>query len=143
MTTNGNGKGGRHRVEINWTEFEGYCAMQCTLREIADYFNCSEDTIERRVIEHYHCGFAEIFKRKRQKGLMSLRASLFNLSKKQGNVAIFLAKNWLGMVDKQEVDVTNKDAAVEDLTDDELAWIVKGGSRRGTVKATVSPQSVN
>ena len=102
VTNNGNG-GGRHKIEIDWKQFEAYCAVQCTLREIADYFNCSEDTIERKVREHYGCGFSDVFKRKRQAGLISLRANLFKLSAKQGNVAIFLAKNWLGMVDKREI----------------------------------------
>ena len=102
-----NGNGGRHKIEIDWGQFEDQCAQQCTLREIADFFNCSEDTIERRVKEHYECGFAELFKRKRQKGLMSLRRNLFRLSETQSAVAIFLAKNWLGMVDKQEI--TGKD----------------------------------
>ncbi len=93
----------RHKIEIDWKRFESYCAVQCTLREIADYFNCSQMTIERKVKEHYSCGFVDIFKRKRQKGLMSLRANLFKLSETQGNVAIFLAKNWLGMNDKTEI----------------------------------------
>lgn len=96
-------KPGSRRINIDWKRFEGQCAMQCTLREIADYFNCSEDTIERRVKEHYGGGFAEIFKRRRQVGLMSLRASLFALAKKNAYVAVFLAKNWLGMADKQEM----------------------------------------
>ena len=96
--------GGRPKINIDWKRFESYCAVQCTLREIADYFNCSEMTIERKVKEHYNCCFVDIFKRKRQAGLMSLRANLFKLSEKQGNVAIFLAKNWLGMSDKQEIE---------------------------------------
>ena len=104
MATNGkNGNGGRPKIDIDWKKFEAYCAVQCTLREIADYFNCSEMTIERKVKAHYGCCFVDVFKRKRQKGLMSLRANLFKLAEKQGNVAIFLAKNWLGMVDKQEI----------------------------------------
>lgn len=98
-----NHNGGRPKINIDWKQFEAYCAIQCTLREIADYFNCSEMTIERKVKEHYNCCFVDIFKRKRQKGLMSLRANLFKLSEKQGNVAIFLAKNWLGMKDTQEL----------------------------------------
>ena len=101
--TNGNGNGGRPKINIDWKDFDAYCAEQCTLREIADHFNCSEKTIERKVQEHYGCPFGDIFRRKRQKGLMSLRANLFRLSGKQGNVAIFLAKNWLGMTDKVEV----------------------------------------
>ena len=99
----------RGKIEIDWEDFETYCEQQCTLREIADYFNCSQRTIERKVKEHYGCLFVDIFKRKRQKGLMSLRANLFELSKKQGNVLIFCAKNWLGMSDKQEVEHSQKE----------------------------------
>jgi len=102
--TNGNGNsGGRPKIEIDWKRFESYCAVQCTLREIADYFDCSEKTIERKVKEHYGCPFVNIFKRRRQKGLMSLRASLFKMSEKSPQMAIFLAKNWLGMADRTEV----------------------------------------
>jgi len=94
----------RGKIEIDWEQFEAYCAVQCTLREIADNFNCSEMTIERKVKEHYGCCFVDIFKRKRQKGLMSLRANLFRLAEKHPQMAIFLAKNWLGMSDKQEIE---------------------------------------
>ena len=94
------------RIELNWEQFEGQCAIQTTLREIADYYNCSEDTIERRVKEHYHCGFADIFKRKRQVGLMSLRRNMFKMSEKSPQMAIFLAKNWLGMKDVQDIEGT-------------------------------------
>lgn len=104
MAKPNNTNGGRPKIIIDWKQFEAYCAIQCTLREIADYFNCSQMTIERKVKEHYNCGFVDIFKRKRQKGLMSLRANLFKLSEKQGNVAIFLAKNWLGMKDSHELE---------------------------------------
>ena len=109
MTANGTGfnGNGRPKINIDWKQFEAYCAVQCTLREIADYFNCSEKTIERKVKEYYGCPFGDVFKRKRQKGLMSLRANLFRLSEKQGNVAIFLAKNWLGMTDSHEVTGTD------------------------------------
>ena len=90
-------------IIIDWKQFEAYCAMQCTLREIADYFNCSEKTIERKVKEHYDCLFVDAFKRKRQVGLMSLRRNMFNLATKHPSMAIFLAKNWLGMKDVQEI----------------------------------------
>ena len=132
MANNNNHNGGRPKIIIDWKQFEAYCAIQCTLREIADYFNCSEDTIERKVKEHYACGFSEIFRRKRQKGLMSLRANLFKLSEKQGNVAIFLAKNWLGMSDKQEIEHSgNISRSLEEYTTEELLTIIESG-RRGT-----------
>jgi len=120
----------RQKIEIDWKEFEIYCAAQSTLREIADYFNCSEDTIERRVKEHYNIGFAEVFKRKRQKGLMSLRAGLFKLAMKQGNVAIFLAKNWLAMSDKQEIEHSGSiSRSLEEYTTEQLLAIIESGGR--------------
>jgi len=128
------------KINIDWKEFEAQCAMQCTLREIADYFNCSEDTIERRVREHYNCGFADIFKRKRVKGLMSLRASLFKLGGKQGNVAIFLAKNWLGMKDRQEIEHSGHILSEADISDKDLQKIIEEGSSKGTHKKAHRPK---
>jgi len=137
MTTNGNG---RPKVNIDWKQFEAYCAIQCTLREIADYFNCSEKTIERKVKEQYGSPFVDVFKRKRQKGLMSLRANLFKLSEKQGNVAIFLAKNWLGMKDSQEIEHSGYiGKGAEELSDEQLATIIEGRRSRGVIKETESP----
>ena len=140
MTENGkNGNGGRRKIEIDWKQFEAYCATQCTLREISDYFNCSEDTIERRVKEHYDCGFAETFKRKRQKGLMSLRANLFKLSETHSAMAIFLAKNWLNMEDKQGIEHSGYIDKTEDLSDEALTNIIASrSSRRATEEAPSS-----
>lgn len=101
---------GRPKVIIDWKLFETQCELQCTLREIAAYFNCSEMTIERKVKEHYGRCFVDVFRRKRQGGLLSLRVSLFNLGKKDGRVAVFLAKNWLGMADKQETVLTGDES---------------------------------
>jgi len=94
---------GTKQIVIDWEKFESLCRMQCTLREIADAFNCSEATIERRVTEKYGCRFVDIFKRKRQGGLISLRQNMFKMAAKHPNMAIFLAKNWLGMTDKTEI----------------------------------------
>ena len=135
MARKGNNNGGRPKMDIDWKQFESYCAIQCTLREIADYFNCSQMTIERKVKEHYGYGFVDIFKRKRQKGLMSLRANLFRLAEKHPVMAIFLAKNWLGMSDKQEIEHSgNIGKGAEDLSDEELANIVASRCSNRTTK---------
>jgi len=97
-------KRGRKPIEIDWKLFDGFCQMQCTLWEIACYFNCSEDTIERRVKEKTGVNFAEYFGKKRIAGLMSLRRNMFRMSEKNPAMAIFMAKNWLGMADKQEIE---------------------------------------
>ena len=104
--------GGRPKIDIDWKRFESYCAMQCTLREIADYLDCSERTLEDKVKAHYNLRFCDVFKRKRQVGLMSLRSNLFKLSGKHPVMAIFLAKNWLGMKDVSVLEGGDKDKPI-------------------------------
>lgn len=96
---------GRPIKEINWEEFEKLCAIQCTLGEIAAWFCCSEDTIERRVQEEYGQTFAEVFSQKKKIGKMSLRRTLFQKAQ-EGNptLLIWLSKQHLGMRDKTEIE---------------------------------------
>ena len=116
------------KINVDYKQLERFCFIQCSLREIAAFFNCSEDTIERRVKEHFGVTFAEYFSKKRVGGLISLRRNLFKLSEKNAAVAIFLAKNWLGMADKQEIEHSGNISKAEDLSDEELAEIIE--SRR-------------
>ncbi len=132
MTNNG-GKPGRPRIAIDWKLFDSLCQLQCTLREIAAFFNCSEDTIENRVRQERGVSFSEYFAKKRVGGLITLRRNLFRMSEKNPITGIFLAKNWLGMADKQEVAHTLK-KAVEEFTDEELANIIQSRRRGGTAK---------
>lgn len=98
----------RPRKEIDQEDFEKLCGLQCTLEEIAGWFKCSEDTIERWCKRTYHESFAEAYKKHSVQGKISLRRNLFNLSKTNGGTAIFLAKNLLGMRDS--VEYNDKDA---------------------------------
>lgn len=102
-------KGGRPKKEIDWNEFDKLCFIQCTLREIAHWFDCSEDTIERAVKREHDLAFAEYYRIKADKGIISLRRVGFQKAM-EGIPAywIFHAKNYLGMSDKQEFVVQNK-----------------------------------
>jgi IS30 family transposase len=138
-TLNGNGTNGigRPRLEIDWKEFDKLCAIQCSLREIAAWFECSDKTIERKVREHSGSSFAEYFAKKRVKGLISLRHNMFQMSERNPAVAIFLAKNLLGMSDKQEVQHSgNIGNNPSDLSDEELLGIIERRRSRGTAKET-------
>jgi hypothetical protein len=97
---------GRPVIEIDYDTFEQLCELQCTLAEIATWFRCSEDTIERRVQEHYNCTFAEIYEQKKGAGKIALRRAQSKAAQ-SGNPAllIFLGKNILGQKDKTEVDL--------------------------------------
>lgn len=94
---------GRPKIEINWFEFDKLCAIQCSLREIAGWFDCSEDTIERRVKETHDVTFAEYFDQKRGKGKIALRRKQYDVAM-NGNVSmlIWLGKQYLDQSDKQE-----------------------------------------
>ena len=86
---------GRRAVNINLTELERLCSIQCTDQELASFFEVDVRTIERRKKKP---AFAAALERGRAKGRVSIRRMLFTLAAK-GNVAaaIFLAKNLLGL----------------------------------------------
>ncbi|MBS6864569.1 MAG: helix-turn-helix domain-containing protein [Oscillospiraceae bacterium] len=95
----------RPRIKIDQASFEKLCSLQCTLAEIAVFFGCSEDTIERWCKRIYHSGFAEVFAQKRNLGKIALRRSQFRLAEKNATMAIFLGKQYLG----QREEVTSDD----------------------------------
>ncbi len=103
MTTNGNGKMGRPKINIDFKELEKLCHIQCSEMEIADWFHCTVDTVNARVKEKFGITFSEYFQKHRVSGKVALRRNLFKLAEKQGHVAIFMAKNWLGMKDSHEI----------------------------------------
>lgn len=96
-------KMGRPRKEINNNEFEKLCGLQCTLEEIAGFFDCSPDTIENWCKREYDNTFSDIYKKLSYGGKLTLRRNMLRLSEKSATMAIFLAKNWLGMTDNVEI----------------------------------------
>jgi transcriptional regulator CtsR len=101
---------GRPTIELDWEEFDKLCEIQCTLKEIASWFECSPDTIERRVKEKFGINFADYYEQKRGKGFISLRRLQFQAAC-SGSIPmlIWLGKQWLGQKDKQEIDHTTED----------------------------------
>lgn len=116
-------KPGRPSIEIDARQFENLCGLQCTAEEIASFFDCSVDTIERWCIRTYEMSFAEVFKIKRGVGKISLRRSQMKLAEKYPAMAIFLGKQYLDQTDKVETTITGIDAnlrkEVEDFLNDD------------------------
>lgn len=109
---------GRPReTNIDWHEFDKLLALQCKKDEIASWFDCSEDTIERRVKEAHNMTYAEYSALKMGKGKIALRRNQLQLSKTNAAMAIFLGKNWLGQSDKldQDIRVSNSDEEIRDM----------------------------
>ena len=96
-------KGGRPRIEIDKTQFEKLCGLQCTRDEIAAFLNVSHDTLERWCNREYGESFASVFAKKKEFGKVSLRRMQFKLAEKNAAMAIFLGKNMLGQTDHVEV----------------------------------------
>lgn len=103
-------KVGRPKIKIDKAQFEKLCGLQCTLEEIAGFFDCSEDTIERWCEATYNKNFAEVFRLKRGKGKVSLRRNQWRLSETNAAMAIFLGKQYLGQSDKPEENIDTEDA---------------------------------
>lgn len=83
---------GRPRKEIDLVELEKLCQIQATAEEIAGWFECSVDTISRRIVEAYGVTFAEYYKQASSGGKISLRRKQFQKAQ-EGNVAMLI---WLG-----------------------------------------------
>ena len=102
-------KMGRPEVKIQKEDFEKLCSMQCTLVEIAGFFDCSEDTIENWCKKTYRGQtFSEVHKKKSAKGKISVRRKQFQVAE-AGNVSmlIWLGKQYLDQKEpKQEVSLS-------------------------------------
>jgi len=108
---------GRPKIEINWEEFDKLCGLLCTLEDIAGYFNCSEDTIERRCKEELGETFAEDYKQRCSKGRVSIRRQQMRVAM-DGNPAmlIWLGKQHLGQKEpERDLNVRNVDIDDETL----------------------------
>ncbi len=108
---------GRPRIEIDWKEFDKLCGLQCTLEEIAGWYNCCVDTIENRVKEEHSITFSEYFKQKRSSGKISLRRKQYETAM-SGNptMLIWLGKQYLKQTDKivNEIQEVNLEFKSED-----------------------------
>lgn len=100
-------RGGRPPTIIDQTVFEGLCKIQCTLVEIAAYFDCDDGTVETWCKKTYKKGFSDVFRTKRGKGHISLRRKQWEMAL-NGNVTmlLWLGKQYLGQKDKFESEVT-------------------------------------
>lgn len=128
---------------INWEQVIVLCKLMCTRDEVARVFHCSGRTLENASLREQHMTWTKFFEANCAEGKVSIRRHLFKESE-SGNVAasIFLAKNYLGMSDKQEIEQNVKVTNVTELSDAELVAIARGG-RLGTIKTPPVTPSIN
>lgn len=94
----------RPRKEISKEQFERLCGLQCTLEEIAGFFKCSEDTIERWCKREYKENFADVYKKYSKDGKISLRRAQMKAAL-SGNATllVWLGKQYLGQTDNASI----------------------------------------
>lgn len=106
----------RPRIEIDKEQFKKLCSIQCTLGEIASWFKCSEDTIERWCNRELKMSFAEAFKTWSADGKISLRRTQFRMAEHNVSMAIWLGKQYLGQKESVETTVSlNDDDTVKEM----------------------------
>lgn len=109
-SSRGNGPGGkrpragRKPVEIDLTNLEKLCVLQCTYEEIGAFFAVSARTIQKRCKDPQ---FAEAVRTGRAKGKISIRRAQMRLAE-AGNatMTIWLGKQYLGQREVTPVELT-------------------------------------
>ena len=115
---------GRPKKEIDKEQFEKLCGLQCTLEEIAGFFNCSEDKINNWCKDIYGEGFSGIFKIYSQTGKVSLRRAQFELAKHSATMAIFLGKQMLEQKETMDANVSVSNP-MQGFSDEELRLLAR------------------
>lgn len=100
---------GRPQVPIDWGEFDKLCALQATLEEIAGWFDCSRDTIERAVEREHGIKFADYYINKSAAGKISIRRHQYQLAQ-TGNsrMLVWLGIQYLGQKHRHDVTTTRR-----------------------------------
>ena len=111
-------KMGRPKKEIDKTEFEKLCALQCTYKEICAWFEITDKTLNSWCKATYEKTFSDVFAEKAERGKISLRRKQFQIAEKNAAMAIFLGKNYLGQSDKNETIISAGNPAPERLVFD-------------------------
>ena len=96
-------KKGRPKIEFDLEEVEKLGRLQCTYSEVAAFFNCSTETVERRMKDTP--AFSAAFIKGLEGGRISLRRAQWQ-SALGGNITmqIWLGKQYLGQRDKSDLE---------------------------------------
>lgn len=98
------GSRGPKPVQINWDEFDKLVSYQCTQVEIASFFDCSVDLLEKACLRDRGVKLSEIWDKRKFSGKVRLRKVQFEIAESKGTgaatMAIFLGKVILNQNDK-------------------------------------------
>ena len=105
---------GWKKIKIDEGQFPSLCRLQCTLEEVANFFGCSQDTINRWCKENFGGStFSEVFAQKRMDGIVSVRRAQFDMAHKIPAMSIWWGKQYLGQREPTVEKEVHVQAAVE------------------------------
>ena len=111
------------KIKINKTQLESILRLGFTQQQVCDFFGTSKSTLLRFVKENYNGRTFEQLQAEYTAQTQSMiMLNLLNLSKKNANVAIFLAKSVCGLNE-------NYSAPVNDDAENAFAGALKKASR--------------
>ena len=117
------GVNAEEKIKINKTQLESILRLGFTQQQVCDFFGTSKSTLLRFVKENYNGRTFEQIKAEYTAQTQSMiMLNLLNLSKKNANVAIFLAKSVCGLNE-------NYSAPVNDDAENAFAGALKKASR--------------
>lgn len=97
---------------IDWKKAKKLAEMQCTQEEIAAWFEIDVNTLKEIAKREKNVCFSHWLREKAEKGKCSLRRSMYlaatNAKGPSVPMLIWLSKNYLGMQDNMQHDVTDK-----------------------------------
>ena len=98
------GKRGPDPIQIDWDEFDRLISYQCTQVELADWFDCSVDTLDNACQRDRGEKLSDIWAKKKNFGKVRVRKAQFEIMESGGpgaaTMAIFLGKQMLGQVNE-------------------------------------------
>lgn len=108
-------KGGRPKKVIDYKQLETLCKIQCTGEECASVLKMDYDTLNNALKRDGHGGFSDYYKKTSKSGKASLRRLQWK-SAENGNTSmlIWLGKQYLGQVDRQETTTEVKPLPIVD-----------------------------
>lgn len=99
--------GGRPKIIIDFTLLDKLCGLHCTQEEIASILNISVDTLNNKCKSIFKMSFSDYISQKKRSGNISLRRKQMEVALSgDKTMLIWLGKQYLGQVDKQETEIT-------------------------------------
>ncbi len=115
--------------QADFDNFEALLKMQCTLEEVAAFFDCDVKTIQARVEEHYGMKFSQVSSIKRDAGKISLRRAQWNKAI-GGNIPMLI---WLGkqyLAQSERIQEVSRGDPLEGLTLEKLQTEIQSRESR-------------